>query len=148
MYESKLRGVASEYWVAYFLSARWDLEVLIADSKGFDLLVKDPKGRLPGKRLKAISVKSRVRHKPSNLDINVNYSSLCEETTKWNAEPYFAFLSFHRFEGEERIHFMLVRACRENQEFFSATTKSFRFRKAWKMKSTENFRYFLLTLER
>lgn len=44
MIPTKLRGTGGEYLTAFFLSAYWDLDVTIADSEGFDLLVRDPNG--------------------------------------------------------------------------------------------------------
>ena len=147
MLQTKLRGTGGEFFTAFLLSAHWGMEVLIADSEGFDLLAKDPKGRLPGKQTKAISVKSRVRKDDKSLTFNIENSrrSLCREAKAWNAEPYFAFLAFHRFEGEGQIHFMLVRACRENRHLFGPGT--FKFRRARRMKSTKHFRYFVLPLQ-
>ncbi len=148
MLSTKLRGTGGEYFTAFFLSACWNLEILIANSEGFDLLVQDPQSQLPGKQLKAISVKSRVRRDAKSLTFNIqeSYHSLLREAEKWNAEPYFAFLAFHRFEGEGRVHFMLVRACQDNLHLFGPRT--FKFRVAWKTNSNENFRYFLLPVER
>jgi len=69
------------------------MDVTIADSEGFDLLVRDSEGKLPGKELKAISVKSRVRNNAKSLTFNIqdSYRSLEQEARRWNAEPYFAF---------------------------------------------------------
>jgi hypothetical protein len=124
MFSTKLRGTAGEFLAAFLLSARWDMEVVIADSEGFDLLARDPTGKLPGKHTKAISVKSRVRKDAKSLTFNIrdSYRLLCREARKWDAEPYFAFVAFHRFEGEGRVHFMLVRACRENARLFGPGT--------------------------
>ncbi len=147
MVPTRLRGTGGEYLTAFFLSAKWNLDVTIADSEGFDLLVRDPNGELPGKELKAISVKSRVRKNAKSLTFNIedSYPSLLREARKWKAEPYFAFLAFHRFEGTGRIHFMLVRASKENSSLFGS--RAFKFRKAWKLKSTNNFQYFVLPVE-
>lgn len=147
MLPTKLRGTGGEYVTAFFLSAHWNLDVTIADNEGFDLLVRDPSGQLPGKELKAISVKSRVRTNAKSLTFNIrdSYSSLCREAEKWNAEPYFAFVAFHRFEAQGRVHLMIVRACQENRRLFGSRT--FKFREAREMKSNENFRYFVLPVE-
>ncbi len=147
MLPTKLRGTGGEYFSAFLLSARWNLDVVIADSEGFDLLIRDPNGEFPGRPVKAVSVKSRVRSNAKSLTFNIqdSYNSLCREAEKWDAEPYFAFLAYHRFQGDGLIHFLLVRACPENSSLFGPTT--FKFRVAWKMKSNGNFRYFTLPVE-
>jgi hypothetical protein len=146
-YQLSFEEQGGEYFTAFLLSARWDLDVVIADSEGFDLLVRDPKGQFPGKPLKAISVKSRVQSNDKSLTFQIqnSYHSLRQAAKKWHADPYFAFLAYHRFEAGGRIHFMLVRACPENSNLFGPRT--FEFRVARKMKSNENFRYFVLPVQ-
>ena len=88
----KISGEFGETILAYCLAKEY-LHVIVARSAGFDLVVKDTKGKIfPKSKTIAISVKtSKGKSWSKNLkkdyEIFKNYSKI------WNYEPYFAFVT-------------------------------------------------------
>ena len=85
-------GDFGELLLAYYFVKK-KLHVIIAQSVGFDLLVKDKKGViLPKNKLIGISVKTR-QQKSYSIDLRSDRIKLKKASKIWKFIPYFCFIS-------------------------------------------------------
>jgi len=87
-------GDFGELLLAYYF-AKQKLHVIVAKSAGFDLLVKDPMGKIFKKnKLIGISVKTRQQNSFS-LDLDKDIFKLERAAKVWDFIPYFCFVTPH-----------------------------------------------------
>lgn len=90
--DTMVSGKFGELLIAYYF-VKQKLHVILANSVGFDLVVKDRKGKFFIKdRLIGINVKAR-QSKSISLDLEKDISKLKKASRIWNFLPYFGFVS-------------------------------------------------------
>jgi hypothetical protein len=91
----RLLGNFGELTIAWWLNSKYNINTIMADTTGFDLLALDKDGRFfPKNRNVAISVKARERgtkkDKISGDNVFWHLEKLENSAKEWNAEPWFA----------------------------------------------------------
>lgn len=88
----KISGDFGESLLAYYF-VKNKLHVIMARTVGFDLIIKDPNGKiLPKNKLIAINIKSR-QSKSFSLRLEKDMKNLEKSSKIWGLMPYFGFVT-------------------------------------------------------
>lgn len=107
--ESRIVGDFGEGVLAYFLTKK-GLNVIRADTVFFDLIVRDPYGKLFQKD-KIIGISVKIRSSGGTIPFDKDFKKLKKCTKKWNVVPYICFMRIiERKGGNKKLEAFLFEA--------------------------------------